>query len=725
MRAVELGLDPEDLAALGREHGRPEWVAAGRAPARVRRGDGAARARRLRPGLHPRRRRRPARRRPRALDRVRGGSGSSSSTTPRRSPPPRSGCCGWSPAGAARSSCSATPTSPPRPSAAPTRGCSPTGGRLGATRPRVLADRSRLRRLPVAGRGQRGRRPRSASLGGVAHRGCRGRRAAEGVVEVAPAAVGGPGGRLRRLRAARGAPARRHPVGADGGRRPRRGAHGAAAARAARPGVPVRRRRRAARCATRPPCARSSPCCAARSTSSRGPRRSTPRRRRLSLAGSAVPTRSSCAGCGGRCAAEIAGGGARPSDELLAEASEPSARPARAGRTPARAGCTACSRRPSTPLPRRRPGSGRDGALGDVERERPGRPRGAAALAGGPAGGRADRDLDAVVGLFDAAARFVDRLPAAGPGASSTHVLGQDLPGDTLAARAAAGESVALLTRAGAAGREWDLVVVAGVQEGIWPDLRLRGSLLGAERPRRRRDRPRRRAPGRPGRGAPRRDPALLRRVHPGPPAPVVTAVRSEDEQPSPFLDLVDPRPTTAPHRRRPRSLTLPAWSPSCAAPLISTPTPAPRRRAVALWPGSPARASRAPTRRSGGRCAPLSDDGRRRGRRASRCGSRPRRSTPSTAAPSSWVLAPAGATARRPGPRTSARWSTRSPTSRRHRRRGLRRRARAAVGRLGLRRAGPRPRAARATAMIERLGRFPRRGRARAGGAGRPRGAR
>ena len=38
------------------------------------------------------------------------------------------------------------------------------------------------------------------------------------------------------------------------------------------------------------------------------------------------------------------------------------------------------------------------------------------ALGGGPAGGRADRDLDAVLGLFDAAARFTDRLPRVAPG---------------------------------------------------------------------------------------------------------------------------------------------------------------------------------------------------------------------------------------------------------------------------------------------------------------------
>ena len=94
----------------------------------------------------------------------------------------------------------------------------------------------------------------------------------------------------------------------------------------------------------------------------------------------------------------------------------------------------------------------------------------------------ADRDLDAVVVLFDTAARFVDRLPGAGTEVFLDHVMGQQLPADTLAPSADRGEAVRLLTAHAAKGLEWDLVAVAGVQEGIWPDLRLRGSLLGSER---------------------------------------------------------------------------------------------------------------------------------------------------------------------------------------------------------------------------------------------------
>ncbi|WP_127497909.1 ATP-dependent helicase [Actinoplanes solisilvae] len=94
----------------------------------------------------------------------------------------------------------------------------------------------------------------------------------------------------------------------------------------------------------------------------------------------------------------------------------------------------------------------------------------------------ADRDLDSMVVLFDAAARFVDRLPGARVEVFLDHVLGQDLPADSIAPSADRGEAVRLLTAHAAKGLEWDVVVLAGVQEGIWPDLRLRGSLLGSER---------------------------------------------------------------------------------------------------------------------------------------------------------------------------------------------------------------------------------------------------
>ncbi|MFC7023640.1 ATP-dependent helicase [Promicromonospora thailandica] len=105
----------------------------------------------------------------------------------------------------------------------------------------------------------------------------------------------------------------------------------------------------------------------------------------------------------------------------------------------------------------------------------------AAALTGGPAGLRADRDLDAVLALFRAAETFVDRMPGAPVAAFVDYLASQDLPADSLAASAQGAGAVEALTPAGAAGREWDVVVVAGVQDGVWPDLRLRDSLLGSQ----------------------------------------------------------------------------------------------------------------------------------------------------------------------------------------------------------------------------------------------------
>ncbi|WP_236052179.1 UrvD/REP family ATP-dependent DNA helicase, partial [Nonomuraea cypriaca] len=102
-------------------------------------------------------------------------------------------------------------------------------------------------------------------------------------------------------------------------------------------------------------------------------------------------------------------------------------------------------------------------------------------LAGGPRGAQADRDLDAVVALFDHAARFVDRMPKAGPEVFIDDLAAQEIPGDTLAERAPDGDAVRVLTAHRSKGLEWDVVVVAGVQEGVWPDLRLRGTMLGVE----------------------------------------------------------------------------------------------------------------------------------------------------------------------------------------------------------------------------------------------------
>lgn len=102
------------------------------------------------------------------------------------------------------------------------------------------------------------------------------------------------------------------------------------------------------------------------------------------------------------------------------------------------------------------------------------------ALGTGPAARRADHDLDAVLSVFQAAERFVDQLPGASVEQFVEHILEQELPMDSLASRSASDQTVTVLTTAAAAGRQWPVVFVPGLQEGSWPNLRLRGELLGS-----------------------------------------------------------------------------------------------------------------------------------------------------------------------------------------------------------------------------------------------------
>ncbi|WP_348773372.1 ATP-dependent DNA helicase [Cellulomonas sp. NTE-D12] len=260
-------------------------------------------------------------------------------------------------------------------------------------------------------------------------------------------------------------------------------------------------------------------------------------------------------------AVELAGGGGRSSDALLVEAAAEQTRTAGLPPTAARP-----LRRLASVLAAGRDAALRDGAdaqgvlwaVWDAAHVAEAWRR--AALSGGASGQRADRDLDAVLALFRAAETFVDRNPQAPPGAFVTWLEGQDLPVDSLAARARR-QAVSVLTPAGAAGREWDVVAVTGVQEGVWPDLRLRDSMLGAAALVDLLDG---RAGASDGRGDPVQARAAVladelrsftvacsrarRRL-------LVTAVADTDQQPSPFLDLVQPpesedgaeRRTTAP----------------------------------------------------------------------------------------------------------------------------------------------------------------------------------
>jgi superfamily I DNA/RNA helicase/RecB family exonuclease len=93
----------------------------------------------------------------------------------------------------------------------------------------------------------------------------------------------------------------------------------------------------------------------------------------------------------------------------------------------------------------------------------------------------ADRDLDAVLALFDKAAHFTDTLPPGAPALFADSLSAQEIAADTLAERAVREDTVKILTAHRSKGLEWDVVIVAGVQEDTWPDLRLRDSLLGAD----------------------------------------------------------------------------------------------------------------------------------------------------------------------------------------------------------------------------------------------------
>ena len=91
----------------------------------------------------------------------------------------------------------------------------------------------------------------------------------------------------------------------------------------------------------------------------------------------------------------------------------------------------------------------------------------------------ANRHLDAVVALFSSAKRFVERSPDAAPAQFLDAWVSADVPEDTLAPRSAV-DAVTVGTPASVIGREFEVVVIAGLQENVWPNLRIRGSLLGA-----------------------------------------------------------------------------------------------------------------------------------------------------------------------------------------------------------------------------------------------------
>jgi superfamily I DNA/RNA helicase len=144
-----------------------------------------------------------------------------------------------------------------------------------------------------------------------------------------------------------------------------------------------------------------------------------------------------------------------------------------------------------------------------------------------------------MVRLFDAAARYADRLPHERTSGFLAHISRQQLPGESSSSDPRR-DAVSILTAHAAKGLEWDVVCVAAVQEGTWPDLRPRGTLLDTEMLL---DLTAGRAGTGPGTAARLAEERRLfyvavtrarRRL-------LVTAVAGEEDQPSRFLDELDP----------------------------------------------------------------------------------------------------------------------------------------------------------------------------------------
>ena len=88
-------------------------------------------------------------------------------------------------------------------------------------------------------------------------------------------------------------------------------------------------------------------------------------------------------------------------------------------------------------------------------------------------------DLDAVMALFDTAERLSDRYSGViGVPGFLAALTGQRVPAESVSGRAARVPGVDLLTVHRATARSWDHVVVVGAQEGSWPPVGSRSSVL-------------------------------------------------------------------------------------------------------------------------------------------------------------------------------------------------------------------------------------------------------
>jgi superfamily I DNA/RNA helicase/RecB family exonuclease len=105
----------------------------------------------------------------------------------------------------------------------------------------------------------------------------------------------------------------------------------------------------------------------------------------------------------------------------------------------------------------------------------------AACERGGPSSAQAGRDLDAVTALFDATDQYLSRSAGTSLPGLIGHLETLQTPAGAVQPATGA-EQVTVLSAHAALGHEWDLVVIAGLQEGLWPNTIPRGGVLGTQR---------------------------------------------------------------------------------------------------------------------------------------------------------------------------------------------------------------------------------------------------